>query len=37
MPDVLIEVRGDWLGARKGDFIEAIKHGDRHGPENAGR
>jgi hypothetical protein len=27
MPDVLIEVRGDWLGARKADFIEAIKHG----------
>jgi hypothetical protein len=27
MPDVLIEVRGDWLGARKGDFIEAIQDG----------
>jgi phenylpyruvate tautomerase PptA (4-oxalocrotonate tautomerase family) len=27
MPDVLIEVRGDWLRAHKGDFIEAIKNG----------
>ncbi len=27
MPDVLIEVRGDWLGARKDDFIEAIQDG----------
>ena len=27
MPDVLIEVRGDWLGTRKGDFIEAIQDG----------
>jgi hypothetical protein len=27
MPDVLIEVRGDWLKTRKGDFIEAIKDG----------
>jgi hypothetical protein len=25
MPDVLIEVRGDWLKARKGEFIEAIE------------
>ena len=27
MPDVLIEVRGDWLKARKGEFIEAIEDG----------
>jgi hypothetical protein len=27
MPDVLIEVRGDWLKARKVDFIEAIEDG----------
>ena len=27
MPDVLIEVRGDWLRARKGEFIEAIEDG----------
>jgi phenylpyruvate tautomerase PptA (4-oxalocrotonate tautomerase family) len=25
MPDVLIEVRGDWLRARKGEFIDAIE------------
>jgi len=27
MPDVLIEVRGDWLKGRKADFIEAIEDG----------
>lgn len=27
MPDVLIEVRGDWLKARKSEFIEAIEDG----------
>jgi hypothetical protein len=27
MPDVLIEVRGDWLKGRKTDFIEAIEDG----------
>lgn len=27
MPDVLIEVRGDWLRTRKGEFIEAIEDG----------
>jgi phenylpyruvate tautomerase PptA (4-oxalocrotonate tautomerase family) len=27
MPDVLIEVRGDWLGNRKADFIEAVEKG----------
>jgi hypothetical protein len=27
MPDVLIEVRGDWLMTRKADFIEAIEDG----------
>jgi hypothetical protein len=27
MPDVLIEVRGDWLKARKVDFIGAIEDG----------
>jgi hypothetical protein len=27
MPDVLIEVRGDWLKERKVDFIEAIEDG----------
>jgi len=27
MPDVLIEVRCGWLGARKGAFIEAIEDG----------
>jgi tautomerase-like protein len=27
MPDVLIEVRGDWLMKRKVDFIEAIENG----------
>jgi hypothetical protein len=27
MPDVLIEVRGDWLKERKADFIEAIEDG----------
>jgi hypothetical protein len=25
MPDVLIEVRGDWLKTRKGEFIDAIE------------
>jgi hypothetical protein len=27
MPDVLIEVRGDWLKGRKVDFIETIEDG----------
>jgi hypothetical protein len=27
MPDVLIEVRGDWLKKRKADFIAAIEDG----------
>jgi len=27
MPDVLVEVRGDWLKARKGAFIDAIEDG----------
>lgn len=27
MHDVLIEVRGDWLKGRKGDFVEAIEDG----------
>jgi len=27
MPDVLIEVRGDWLEGRKADFIEAVEEG----------
>jgi phenylpyruvate tautomerase PptA (4-oxalocrotonate tautomerase family) len=27
MPDVLIEIRGDWLKGRKADFIEAIEDG----------
>jgi hypothetical protein len=27
MPDVLIEVRGDWLKARKGAFVDAIEDG----------
>lgn len=27
MPDVLIEVRGDWLKDRKVDFIEAVEDG----------
>lgn len=27
MPDVLIEVRGDWLKTRKGAFIDAIEDG----------
>jgi phenylpyruvate tautomerase PptA (4-oxalocrotonate tautomerase family) len=27
MPDVLIEVRGDWLKDRKADFMEAIEDG----------
>ena len=27
MPDVLIEVRGDWLQDRKVDFIEAVGDG----------
>jgi phenylpyruvate tautomerase PptA (4-oxalocrotonate tautomerase family) len=27
MPDVLIEVRGDWLKGRKADFIEAVQKG----------
>jgi Tautomerase enzyme len=27
MPDVLIEVRGEWLKTRKVDFIEAIEEG----------
>lgn len=27
MPDVLIEVRGDWLKARKSEFNEAIEDG----------
>jgi phenylpyruvate tautomerase PptA (4-oxalocrotonate tautomerase family) len=24
MPDILVEVKGDWLGERKTDFLEAI-------------
>lgn len=27
MPDVLVEVRGDWLKARKTEFIQAINNG----------
>ncbi len=27
MPDVLIEVRGDWLKDRKVNFIEAVEDG----------
>lgn len=27
MPDVLVEVRGDWLKGRRADFIEAIEDG----------
>lgn len=27
MPDVMVEVRGDWLKERKADFIEAIENG----------
>lgn len=27
MPDVLVEVRGNWLKERKADFIEAIEDG----------
>jgi hypothetical protein len=27
MPDVLIEVRGNWLKGRKADFIEAVTGG----------
>ena len=27
MPDVLIEVRGDWLGEKKASFIDAIEDG----------
>jgi hypothetical protein len=27
MPDVLIEVRGDWLKDRKVNFIEAVQDG----------
>lgn len=27
MPDVLIEMRGDWLEGRKAEFIEAIEDG----------
>jgi hypothetical protein len=27
MPDVLIEVRCGWLGARAGEFIEAVEDG----------
>ena len=27
MPDVLIEVRGDWLGEKKAGFIDAVEDG----------
>jgi len=27
MPDVLVEVRGDWLKGRQADFLEAIEDG----------
>jgi len=27
MPDVLVEVRGDWLNGRKAGFLEAIEDG----------
>jgi phenylpyruvate tautomerase PptA (4-oxalocrotonate tautomerase family) len=27
MPDVLIEVRGDWLKGRKAEFVEAVEDG----------
>jgi hypothetical protein len=27
MPDVLVEVRGDWLKGRQADFLDAIEDG----------